>query len=78
MNKKKTYSNNLVKVHHTLVVFNLGNNLDVLALFAEDTADLVQGGSVSNEGREDHVHLFYLSQLNRDPAMAYQDTKPMI
>lgn len=51
---------NLVEVDHALVVLNLGDNLDVLALLPEDAADLRQRGAVADERREDHIHLILL------------------
>lgn len=45
----------LVEVVHTLLVLNLGNDLDVLAILAENLADGGDVASTTDERSEDHV-----------------------
>jgi hypothetical protein len=45
----------LVKVVQTLLVLDLGNDLDVLAILAEDLTDGRDIATMANEGGEDHV-----------------------
>lgn len=63
-----TYRNDLVEVDHALVVLDLGDDLDVLALLSEDAADLRQRGAVADERREDHIHLQTYAQAHFKPA----------
>jgi hypothetical protein len=46
---------NLVEVVNSLLVLNLGNDLDVLALLAEDLADSSYVAAAADERGEDHV-----------------------
>ena len=64
LNTKVTTSNhhtirllqNFVKVVDTLLVFDLGDDLDVLAILAEDLTNRLDITSCTNERSEDHVH----------------------
>ncbi len=48
--------NDLVNVVDALLVLNLGDDEDVLALLAEHAPDLFDTGRIPDEGGEDHVH----------------------
>ena len=50
-------SNDLVNVVDTLLVLNLGDDLDGLALLAKDTTDLLHTSSITDEGSKHHVHI---------------------
>lgn len=39
------------------MIFNLGDDLDVFSLLAEDLANVLDVGAVSHEGSENHVQL---------------------
>lgn len=54
----------LVKVLDTLVVLDLGDNLDVGTLLAEDLTDGADIGTASDERGEDHVELLLDGELN--------------
>ena len=47
----------LVKVLEPLLVLNLGDDEDVLALVPQDGLHLVHAGRVTDEGGKDHVHV---------------------
>lgn len=46
---------NLIEVVQTLLVLDLGNNLDVLAILAKDLSDSSDVATMADEGSEDHV-----------------------
>ena len=48
---------NLVEVVNTLLVLNLGDDLDIFAFLAEDFADVHEYPAAADEGGEDHVHI---------------------
>jgi len=50
-----SFPQNLIEVVHTLLVFDLGNDLDVLALLPEDLANGSDVAAAADEGGEDHV-----------------------
>ena len=54
---------NLVEVVYTLLVLDLGNDLDVLALLAEHLADSSDVASTADERGEDHVDLVLDTEL---------------
>lgn len=54
---------NFVEVVDTLLVLNLGNDLDLFALFTEDCADMANVASTANKGREDHLDLVLRAEL---------------
>lgn len=47
----------LIKVVDTLLVLNLGNDLDLFALFTQNFADMANVASAANERCEDHLDL---------------------
>ena len=49
--------NDLINVVDTLLVLNLGDDLDGLALLAKDTTDLLHTSSITDEGSKHHVHI---------------------
>ncbi|KAI3479451.1 hypothetical protein L1887_58469 [Cichorium endivia] len=59
----------LVKVLHTLVVLDLGDDLDVRALLAEDLADGADIAAAADERGEDHVEVLLDGELNVLPVL---------
>lgn len=45
----------LIKVVQTLLVLNLGDDLDILAVFTEDSSDVLDVFAATDEGCKDHV-----------------------
>lgn len=56
----------LVKVVDTLLVLNLGNDLNLLTLLAEDITDALDVAAAADEGGEDHVNIV----LDTEPQVA--------
>lgn len=54
---------NLVEVVDTLLVFDLGDDLDLLALFAEDVADVLDVAPSSDKRGEHHVYIVLDTKL---------------
>ncbi|KAI7180396.1 Pyruvate [Hortaea werneckii] len=63
---------NLVEVVNTLLVLDLGNDLDVLALLAEDLTDGQDVLLATNEGGEDHVHVVLDTEAQVGPVLLGQ------
>lgn len=54
---------NLIEVVDTLLVLDLGNDLDLLALLTKNLADVLNVGAAANERSEDHVDLVLNTEL---------------
>ncbi|RMZ72970.1 hypothetical protein GMOD_00009755 [Pyrenophora seminiperda CCB06] len=57
------FPQNLIKVVHTLLVLDLGNDLDVLALLTEHLADGSNVAAAADKGRKYHVDLVLDTEL---------------
>lgn len=52
-----------IEVVNTLLILNLGNNLDLLALFTQDFTDVADITSTTNKRGENHVYLVLNTEL---------------